>query len=74
MIGQGSYGTIYRAYCSKTGKKVVLKHMQSILSTESDSRCVSNEIFLNTYIKKVKVLTPMIETLRSKDDVCLVFD
>ena len=74
MIGQGSYGTIYRAICRKTGKTVVLKHMQSILSTESDSRCVSNEIFVNTYLNKVKVSTPMIETLYSKDDVCLVFD
>jgi len=66
VVGSGSYGSVAKAKCVKTGKKVAIKKMDNIFDDEIDCKRILREVSLLRKLKHPCVVN-LIELLMPAD-------
>lgn len=78
-IGQGSYGSVYKALDKSTGKYVAIKHMQNIFGDVIDGLRAFREINLLQHLKHANIISVLAVYVERNDfenfnDVCVILE
>lgn len=50
QIGKGTYGRVYKGYCTQTKTVIAIKQLKCILNTPNTVRCIWNKVIIKNFL------------------------